>query len=88
MISNASSWSVRNSSPIPAGEPNERETSGSLESWSPASSPTATSVTARSDTAATTEATWISRVPPAHGASARPPRYAITKRNITITAPA
>ena len=26
--------------------------------------------------------------PPAHGDSARPPRYAITNRNITITAPA
>ena len=34
-----------------------------------------------------TEAPW-SGGPPAHGASARPPRYATTKRNMTMTAPA
>ena len=88
VISNASRWSVRNSRPISAGEPNARLMSASSERRSPASSMIATSVTARSEAAVITDAAWNSRVPPAHGASARPPRYAITKRNMTITAPA
>ncbi len=79
---------MRNRRPISAGEPKARVISASSESRSPASSMIATSVTASSEAAVTTDAAWNSRVPPAQGASARPPRYAITKRNITITAPA
>ena len=38
--------------------------------------------------AASTAAIVCQLGPPAHGVSARGPTYAITKRNITITAPA
>ena len=65
---------MRNSRPISAGEPNARLMSASSERRSPASSMIATSVTARSEAAVITDAAWKNRVPPAHGASARPPR--------------
>ena len=74
VISNARRWSVRNSRPISAGEPNARVTDASSESRPPAFSISATNTTESSAAAAITDAVWIRRVPPAHVASARPPR--------------
>ncbi len=88
MISNASRWFVRKSSPIWWGPPKNASTGGSFESLPSAVRPTATTTSTRMAPAALTAATCCHVGPPAHGASARPPRYAITNRNITITAPA
>src|SRR5207342_184985 len=88
VISNASRWSVRKTSPIWAGLPKEPETSAGSARLSPQASPRTTTISTSSAAAATTAAVRRSGGPPAHGASARPPRYATTKRNITITAPA
>ena len=55
---------------------------------SPHASPSTTTTSTSSAAAATTAAVRRSGGPPAHGASARPPRYATTKRNMTMTAPA
>ena len=65
---------MRNSSPTAAGDPKASVIAASSESRPSAFSISATSTTARSDAAATTDAVWMARVPPAHGASARPPR--------------
>ena len=88
VISNASRCCVRKSSPIWCGPPKNVSTGGSFESRPPAFSPTATTTSTRIAPAALIAATCCHDGPPAHGASARPPRYAITNRNITITAPA
>src|SRR6187431_1129707 len=74
VISNASRWSVRKSSPIAAGLPNESGTSAGLRSESPQARPRTTTTSTRSAPAATTAAVRSSGGPPAQGASARPPR--------------
>ena len=79
---------MRKTSPISAGLPNESETSAGSVRLSPQARPSTTTISTRSAAAATTAAVRRSGGPPAQGASARPPRYATTKRNMTITAPA
>src|SRR2546423_797909 len=88
VISKASRWSVRKSRPIARGLPKELWTSCWCESRPPAFSPTATTISTRSAAAAATAPTCCQLGPPAHGASALPPRKAMTKRNMSITAPA
>ena len=72
---------MRKRRPISAGDPNARVTSASSESRPPAFSISATKTTESRAAAAITDAVWMRRVPPAQGASARPPRYAITLGN-------
>ena len=88
VISNASRWSVRNSRPIHAGEPKTEPTSGLDESRPPAFSPITTMISTKIAPAASTAARVFQLGPLAHGGSCRGPTYAVTNRNITITAPA
>src|SRR5919204_119670 len=88
VISKASRWSVRKSRPTWCGLPNEERTCCWCDSRPPALSPIATTISTRIAPAAATAPTCCQVGPPAQGASARPPRYAVTNRNITITAPA
>src|SRR3954471_8142873 len=88
VISNASRWLVRNSRPIHAGEPKVEFTGAVFPSRSDALSPMTTMISRKIAPAASTAATLCQPGPPAHGVSTRGPTYAITKRNITITAPA
>ena len=74
VISKASRWSVRNSSPIWAGLPNERAIS-SLSERPPFAFVARATITSTRIAAPTTNApSWSQRGPPAQGASARPPR--------------
>src|SRR5437763_4090507 len=80
VISNASRWSVRKSRPIARGLPNELWMCCSCESRPPAFSPTATTISTSSAPAAPTAPICCPLGPPAHGASARPPRSATPRR--------
>src|ERR671915_1941506 len=82
VISKASRWSVRKMRPISRGLPNRVSISASSESRPPALRPIATTISTRSAAAAPTAASDCQLGPPAQGASARPPRYAITNRNM------
>ena len=88
VISNASRWSVRKTRPIQAGVPKSAPTLVSCERLPLACIPTATTISTSSAPAAATAPTVCQLGPPDHGVSCRGPTYAITNRNITITAPA
>ena len=79
---------MRNSRPIQPGVPNGAFTCSECRSRPPAFSPIATMISTKIDAAARIAATVCQLGPPAHGVSCRGPTYAITNRNITITAPA
>ena len=69
MTSNAIRWSVRKSSPIDAGEPNERSIEAECESEPPVERPIATITSTRIAPPARHAATTCHDGPPAHGAS-------------------
>src|SRR5262245_9152229 len=74
VISNASRWSVRKSRPTSSGLPKEPGTSAACESRPPAWRPMTTITSTSRAPAAPTAASRWRLGPPAHGASARPPR--------------
>src|ERR671915_1457099 len=74
VISKASKWSVRKIRPISRGLPNNGWIVASSERRPPAFRPIATTISTRSAPAAPTAASDCQLGPPAHGASARPPR--------------
>ncbi len=74
VTSNASRWSVRNSVPIDAGEPNASVTSGVFVRSSPAARTITTTTWAAIAAAATTDATACQLGPALHGMNSRPPR--------------
>ena len=79
---------MRKSSPILAGDPKSRPIFASSLSDPPAFRPIATITSTRIAAPARTPPTACHDGPPVHGdSSVRSPRYAITNRNITITAP-
>src|SRR5207248_4520540 len=88
VISNASRWSVRNSRPISLGVPKLLATCGAWSSRPPAFRPIATITSMKIAAAAPIAPTVCHVGPPAHGVSNLWPMYAITNRNMTITAPA
>src|SRR5919198_1913228 len=88
VISNARRWSVRKRRPICAGLPNERLISAAVASRPPAFSPITTMISTRIAAAARTAPTAYHVGPPSHTCSSRGPTYAMTNRNMTITAPA
>jgi len=79
---------VRNSRPIQPGVPNVPFTWCECFRLPPAFSETATMISTKIAAAASEAPTDCQLGPPAHGVSMRGPMYAMTKRNITITAPA
>ena len=89
VISKASRWSVRNSRPIQRRRAEVGADVGArATSRPPAFSPITTMISTKSAPAASTAPSVFQLGPPAHGVSCRGPTYAITNRNITITAPA
>ena len=74
--------------PIQLGEPKTEPTSGLDESRPPACSPITTMISTKIAPAASTAASVFQLGPLAHGGSWRGPTYAVTNRNMTITAPA
>src|SRR5262245_28172179 len=88
VISNASRWFVRNSRPIHAGEPKVALIGSVVSSRLPALRPSTTMTSRKIAPAASTAPTVCHRGPPSHGVSWRGPTYAMTNRNITMTAPA
>src|SRR5262249_51563559 len=88
VISNASRWSVRNRRPMHGGVPKGPSTCWEWSRRPPAFNPIATTISTRSAPEASTAPTACQLGPPAQGDSMRGPMYAMTKRNITITAPA
>jgi hypothetical protein len=79
---------VRNRRPIHPGDPKVLFTWSEWLSRPPAFNATATMISRKIEPAAKTAATDCQLGPPAQGVSMRGPTYAMTKRNITITAPA
>ena len=79
---------MRKSVPISAGVPKLAPMSGASARRPLALSPITITISTISAPAAATAPSACQLGPPAHGASAWRPRYAITNRNMTITAPA